>query len=150
MIRTDHKKFHIYHQGNVFNIEEPSMSYLQLPTRNAQQEDSHLCTRCGKKGHWRCYCQVSTWYKFCTSGTHLTQACRRYANFVKDNLIACNRRMRLVQEQRKLVQCNPINVNVQQQEVDQKQLFPHPPTQRFQPLVVPPVETRNIQCPLQQ
>ena len=51
-----------------------------------------------------------------------------------------------VQEPRRLVQGEAVNVNVQQlTEPDQRQLFPHPPTQRFQPPVVPPVETRKVQ-----
>ena len=59
-----------------------------------------------------------------------------------------------MQEQRRLVQPElpRIHVPVQQQYqqgTDQRQLFPHPPTQQFQALVVPPVETRNVQCPLQ-
>ena len=37
-----------------------------------------------------------------------------------------------------------------QQEADQRQLFPHPLTQRFHTPVVPPVQTGNIQCPLQR
>ena len=34
---------------NVFNGEEPSVSYLQLPVR--RKEDNCFCTRCGKMGH---------------------------------------------------------------------------------------------------
>ena len=51
-----------------------------------------------------------------------------------------------MQEPRRSVQGEAVNVNVQQlTEPDQRQLFPHPPTQRFQPPVVPPVETRKVQ-----
>ena len=70
---------------DAFNIEEPSMSYLQLPSKRVQQEETRLCSRSGETGHWKCYCQASTWCKFCSTGTHSTKACRRYANFVKDN-----------------------------------------------------------------
>ena len=48
-------------QLNVFHGEE-SMSYLQLPVK--KKEDNRLCTRCGEKGHGRCYCQVNTRCKF--------------------------------------------------------------------------------------
>ena len=38
------------------------------------------------------------------------------------------------------------NTDVQQAgELDQRQLFPHPPTQWFQPPVVPPVKTHRVQ-----
>ena len=88
---------------------------------------------------------------FCGTETQATKACRRYANFVKDNPIASSRRTTLVQEQRRLLQPDPVSANFQQkqQQTDQRELFPHLPTQRFQPPVVPPVETRNVQCPLQ-
>ena len=34
---------------NVFNGEESSMSYLQLPVK--RKEENRFCTRCGKMGH---------------------------------------------------------------------------------------------------
>ena len=107
-------------QLNVFNGEEPSVSYLQLPVK--KKEDNRFCTRCSETGHWRCYCQAATWCKFCTSETHATQACRKYEKFVKDNTIASSRRNTPVQEQK-------VAVNVQ--EPNQRPLFPHPPTQHF-------------------
>ena len=55
-------------QMNVFNREEPSVSYLQLPMKT--REENRFCTRCGETGHWRRYCQTATWCKFCTSETH--------------------------------------------------------------------------------
>ena len=58
---------------NVFNGEEPSVSYLQLPVK--RKEENRFCTRCSEMGHGRRYCQVATWCKFCTSDTHATQAC---------------------------------------------------------------------------
>ena len=119
-------------QVNVFNTEEPSVSYLQLPTR---KENNRLCTRCGEIGHWRRYCQVTTWCKFCMSETHATQACRRYANFIRDNPIASSRRMTPVQEHKRSVQSDPSHTNVHQRqqpkETDQRQLFPHLPTSTF-------------------
>ena len=69
-------------QLNVFNGEE-SVLYLQLPVK--KKEENRFCTRCGEIGHGRRYCQVNTWYKFCTSDTHATQACRKYEKFLKDN-----------------------------------------------------------------
>ena len=83
---------------NVFNGEEPGVSYLQLPIK--RKEENCFCTRCGEMGHGRRYCQVATWCKFCTSDTHATQACRRYEKFVKDNPIASSRRNTLVQDQK--------------------------------------------------
>ena len=83
---------------NVFNGEEPSVSYLKLPAK--RREENHFCTRCGEMGHGRRYCQVATWCKFCISDTHTTQACRRYEKFVKDNPIASSRRNTLMQEQK--------------------------------------------------
>ena len=77
-------------QVNGFNIEEPSVSYLQLPTSKAA--DPRVCSKCGNPGHWRKYCQSTTWCRFCTSGTHATRACKRYSNFAKDNPIASSRR----------------------------------------------------------
>ena len=55
---------------------------------------------------------------------------------MRDNLITSNRRTTPVQEQR-------VVPSIQQ--VDKRQLFPHPPTQHFNPPVIPPVETRNLQ-----
>ena len=66
---------------NVFNGEEPSMSYLPLPVK--RKEENRFCTRCGEMGHVRHYCQAATWCKFCISDTHATQACRRYEKFRK-------------------------------------------------------------------
>ena len=43
---------------NVFNGEEPSVLYLQLPVK--RKEENRFCTRCGAMGHGRCYCQVVT------------------------------------------------------------------------------------------
>ena len=129
-------------QVNVFNTEEPSISYLQLPTRMAQ-ENNKVCTKCGEMGHWKRYCRNMTWCKFCTSETHATQACRRYANFVRDNPIASSRRMTPVQEQRSS-EINRPNVPVGQKsqyEMERNQLFPHPPTQHFRPPEIPPVAT---------
>ena len=83
---------------NVFNGEEPSVSYLQLPVK--RKEENRFCTRCGEMGHGRHYCQVATWCKFCTSDTHATQACQKYEKFVKDNPIASSRRNTPVQEQK--------------------------------------------------
>ena len=80
----------------MFNGEEPSVSYLQLPVK--RKEENHFCTRCGEMGHGRRYCQAATWCKFCTSDTHATQACQRYEKFVKDNPIVSSRRNTPVQE----------------------------------------------------
>ena len=41
---------------NVFNIEEPSVLYLQLPVKRRQE--NHFCTRCSKMGHLKRYCQA--------------------------------------------------------------------------------------------
>ena len=90
---------------NVFNGEEPSVSYLQLPVK--RREENHFCTRCGEMGHGKRYCQAATWCKFCTSDTHATQACRRYEKFIRDNPIASSRRNTPVQEQK-------IAVNIQE------------------------------------
>ena len=53
-------------QGNVFNTEEPSVSYLQLPTRTAQ-ENNKVCMKCGENGHLKRHCRATTWCKFCMS-----------------------------------------------------------------------------------
>ena len=37
-------------QGKVFNTEEPSVSYLQIPKRTAQ-ENNKVCMKCGENGH---------------------------------------------------------------------------------------------------
>ena len=92
---------------NVFNGEEPSVSYLQLPVK--RKEENRFCTRCGEIGHGRCYCQAATWCKFCTSDTHATQACRRYEKFIKDNPIASSRRNTLVQGQKTAVNTQESN-----------------------------------------
>ena len=68
------------------------------------------------------------------SETHSTQACRSYANFVRDNLIASSRRTTPEQPQPPRVQS--------QQGASMRQLFPQPQTQHFQVPVVPAVETR--------
>ena len=137
----------------VFNMgEEPSVSYLQLPTRNRfQQEDNRLCMQCGETGHLKCFSTASTWCRFCVMGTHSTKVCRQYANFMTDNPIASSRRITPVQEgipQRGPVQNEVPSTDVQQAgEPDQRQLFPQPPTQWFQPPVVPLVETQRVQQP---
>ena len=107
---------------NVFNGEEPSVLYLQLPVK--KKEENRFCTRCSEMEHWRHYCQVATWCKFCTSDTHATQACQKYEKFVKDNPIALSRRNTPVQEQKTVVNT---------QEPNQRPRFPHPPTQHFKP-----------------
>ena len=118
---------------NVFNGEEPSVSYLQLPVK--RKEENRFCTRCGEMGHGRLYCQVATWCKFCTSETHATQACRKYEKFIKDNPISSSRRNSLVQGQKR---------NVNTQEPSQQPLFPHPPVQRFNPTVIPQIVTNTL------
>ena len=118
---------------NVFNGEEPSVSYLQLSVK--RKEETPFCTRCGEMGHGRRYCQVATWCKFCTSDTHATQACQRYEKFVRDNPIASSRRNTLVQGQK---------ITVNTQEPNQRPLFPHPPVQHFNPTVIPQIETNTL------
>ena len=118
---------------NVFNGEEPSVSYLQLPVK--RKEENCFCTRCGEMGHGRHYCQAATWCKFCTLDTHATQACRRYEKFIRDNPIASSRRNTPVQGQR---------IVVNTQEPNQRPLFPHPPVQRFNPTVIPQIETNTL------
>ena len=99
-----------------------------------KREENCFCTRCGETGHWWRYCQTATWCKFCTSETHATQACCKYEKFIKDNPIASSRRNTLVQEQK---------IAVNTQELNQKPLFPHPPTQGFEPPVIPQIESTN-------
>ena len=118
---------------NVFNGEEPSVSYLQLPVK--RREENHFCTRCGEMGHGKHYCQVATWCKFCTSDTHATQACQRYEKFVRDNPIASSKRNTLVQEQK-------IAVNIQ--ESNQRPFFPNPLVQCFNAPVIPQIGTNNL------
>ena len=118
---------------NVFNGEEPNVSYLQLPVK--RKEENRFCTRCGEMGHGQRYCQAATWCKFCTSDTHATQACRRYEKFVKDNPIASSRRNTLVQGQKTAVNT---------QESNQRPLFPNPPVQCFNPPVIPQIGTNTL------
>ena len=118
---------------NVFNGEEPSVLYLQLPVK--RREENHFCTRCGEMGHGKHYCQAATWCKFCTSDTHATQACRKYEKFVRDNPIASSRRNTPVQEQK-------IAVNIQ--ESNQRPLFPNPPVQCFNAPVILQIGTNNL------
>ena len=118
---------------NMFNGEEPSVSYLKLPVK--RREENRFCTRCGEMGHGKCYCQAATWCKFCTADTHATQACRRYEKFVRDNPIASSRRNTPVQEQK-------IAVNIQ--ESNQRPLFPNPLVQRFNAPVIPQTGTNNL------
>ena len=121
-------------QLNVFNGEE-SVSYLQLPVK--KKEENHFCTRCGEMGHGRRYCQVNTWCKFCITDTHATQACRKYEKFVKDNPIVSSRRNTPVQVQGQRATVNP-------QERPQQPLFPHPPVQRYNPMVIPQIAMHNL------
>ena len=118
---------------NVFNGEEPSVSYLQLPVK--RREENRFCTRCSEMGNGKRYCQVVTWCKFCTADTHATQVCRRYEKFVRDNPIASSRRNTLVQEQK-------IAVNIQ--ESNQRPLFPNLPVQHFNAPVIPQIGTNNL------
>ena len=106
-----------------FNIEEPSVSYLQLPT--GRNTDQKVCSKCGKLGHWKKYCQSTTWCIFCMSGTHSTWACRRYTNFIKDNPIASSRR------------------TTPEHPIKSQQGFLQPPTQHFQASVIPSTERGN-------
>ena len=118
----------------MFNGEE-SVSYLQLPVK--RKEENRFCTRCGEMGHRRHHCQMNTWCKFCTTDTHATQACRKYEKFVKDNPIASSRRNTPVQ-----VQGQRVTVNTQ--EPTQRPLFPHPPTQCFNPTVILHMATNTL------
>ena len=118
---------------NVFNGEEPSVSYLQLPVK--RKEENRFCTRCSEMGHVKRYCQAATWCKFCTSETHATKACRRYEKFVRDNPIVSSRRNTPVQEQK-------IAVNIQ--ESNRQPLFPNLPVQRFNAPVIPQIGTNNL------
>ena len=88
-------------------------------------------------GHGRRYCQVNTWCKFCIMDTHATQACRKYEKFVKDNPIASSRRNTPVQVQGQRAAVNP-------QEQPQQPLFPHPPVQRYNPMVIPQIAVHNL------
>ena len=115
-------------QLNVFNGEEPSVLYLQLPVK--RKEENCFCTRCGEMRHGRRYCKATTWCKFCTSDMHATQACRRYEKFMKDNPIASSRRNTPVQVQK---------ITVNTQESNEPPLFPHPPVQWFKPPVIPQI-----------
>ena len=63
---------------NVFNGEEQSVSYLQLPVK--KKEDNHFCTRCGETGHWTHYCQVATWCKI----LHIRHTCHTSLPKVRD------------------------------------------------------------------
>ena len=65
------------------------------------------------------------------------QACHKYEKFVKDNPIASSRRNTPVQ-----VQGQRVTVNTQ--EPTQRPLFPHPPTQRFNPTVIPHMATNTL------
>ena len=69
--------------------------------------------------------------------THATQACRKYEKFVKDNPIASSRRNTPVQ-----VQGQRAAVNTQ--EPTQRPLFPHPPVQHFNPMVIPRMATNTL------
>ena len=120
-------------QLSVFNGEE-SVSYLQLPVK--KKEENRFCTRCGKMGHRRRYCQANTWCKFCIMDTHATQACRKYEKFVKNNPIASSRRTTPVQVQGQRAAVNP-------QERLQQPLFPHPPVQCYKPTVIPQIAMHN-------
>ena len=111
------------------------MSYLQLPVK--KKEDNRFCTRCGERGHGRHYCQVNTWCKFCITDTHATQACRRYEKFVKDNPIASSRRNTPVQTQGQRATVNP-------RDRPQQPLFPHPPVQRYNPMVIPWITMHSL------
>ena len=69
--------------------------------------------------------------------THATQACRKYEKFVKDNPIASSRRNTPVQVQGQRVAVNP-------QEQPQQPLFPHPPVQRYNPMVIPQIAMHSL------
>ena len=69
--------------------------------------------------------------------THATQACRKYEKFVKDNPIALSRRNTPVQVQGQRAAVNP-------QERPQQPLFPHPPVQRYNPMVIPQRAMHNL------
>ena len=88
-------------------------------------------------GHGRRYCQVNTWCKFCITDTHATQACRKYEKFVKDNPIASSRRNTPVQAQGQRVTVNP-------RDRPQQPLFPHPPVQRYNPMVILQIAMHNL------
>ena len=65
------------------------------------------------------------------------QACRKYEKFVKDNPIVSSRRNTLVQVQGQRATVNP-------QERPQQPLFPHPPVQRYNPMVIPQIAMHNL------
>ena len=111
------------------------MLYLQLPVK--KKEESRFCTGCGEMGHGRRYCQANTWCKFCITDTHAMQACCKYEKIVKDNPIASSRRNTPVQVQGQRAAVNP-------QEPTQQPLFPHPPVQRYNPMVIPQIVMHNL------
>ena len=118
---------------NVFNGEEPSVLYLQLPVKRRQE--NRFLYQVREMGHGKHYCQAATWCKFCTADTRATQACRRYEKFIRDNPIASSRRTTLVQEQK-------IAINIQ--ETNQRPLFPNLPVQCFNAPVIPQIGTNNL------
>ena len=65
------------------------------------------------------------------------QACRKYEKFVKKNPIASSRRNTPVQ-----VQGQRAAVNTQ--EPTKRPLFPHPPVQCFDPMVIPQIAMHNL------
>ena len=65
------------------------------------------------------------------------QACRKYEKFVKDNPIASSRR-------NKPVQVKGQRTAVNTQEPTQRPLFPHPPVQHFNPMVIPRMVTNTL------
>ena len=69
--------------------------------------------------------------------THATQACRRYEKFVKDNPIASSRRNTPVQTQGQRATVNP-------RDRPQQPLLPHPPVQRYNPMVIPQIAVHNL------
>ena len=90
--------------------------------------------------HGRHYCQANTWCKFCTTDTHVTQACRKYEKFVKDNPIASSRRNTPVQ-----VQVQGQRAAVNPQEPTQQPLFPNLPIQHFDLMVIPHMATNMLE-----
>ena len=125
-------------QTNVYNIEEPSVSYLQIPIRKLLTTDS--VQNAEKQGIGGDTAKQKMWCRFCMSETHSTQACRKYMSFARDDPITSSRRT--TPEQPPRIQ--------PQQGIGIRQLFPQPPTQRFQAPVVPLTEARNIRYPPQR
>ena len=125
--------------GNDFMLEQQE-SYLRLPI---PQENTTVrkCWRCGEEGHSKKGCNQQVSCTFCQVYSHVTQACKKYASFVRNSQGMSSKRT------------TPIQAGIRAQGPPMQgpwymtNHYPHFQPPVVPPMVRPPVITQMAQAP---